>query len=168
MSSIQAIGRAIEREQKVAVLVSAVSYQSKFWRSWFQRIGYWLSELIPAVRVSRAKTNAALLELVRIYKPQILAQYQQYVENFERWERENRGPQLMGSSEALRLERTAGAEAIRLTQELQQKLTDAGWTYRNLPLLKDLIQAWEGYMRADAVDTYWEQIEGFLVMRSTR
>lgn len=165
--SIQAVGREIERAQRQAVASAASLYQTNFWYSWRQRLGYRLIELIPSVRRRMAAKNVVFLKCVRVYKPQILEQYKRFEKNFRRWEEENAGPERMGSEEALRLEREAKAEIIRLTEELQQKLqTNGGWMYRPLAKFQELVFAWEGYLRTDAVEIYWTEVENFLKKRS--
>lgn len=168
MPSIKAIGRAMECEARNDVARRASSYQSQFWLSRWQWFVACLLELIPAFRRASVKTNAAHLALVREYSPRILAEYAEYATQFRRWEAENYSSCFCGSSETAERERIAKLNTIRLTAELERKLVEQGWRYQRLATFNELVHAFDGYLRMDAVGLYWTAIEDFLVRRSAK
>ena len=139
-----------------------------FWTNTWQSFATPMAKLIPHVHDEIAKENASYLEIVRQYKPRIIAQYDEYEAAFNGYERiDRRDPDVDEKQEVMRRREKAATERVQdLTRELQEKLNSTAWPYRDIADFEFLLWAHGNSVDGRNVGCYWDRIENFLIART--
>jgi hypothetical protein len=145
-----------------------VTNHELFWVSPWQSFIVSMARLIPRIHNKIAKENAMYLEIVREYKPQIIAQYDEYEAAFKEYEYiDRRDPDVDRKQEVMRRREHAAKERVHgLTSELQKKLNSMAWPYRNIADFELLLWAHGSDVDRRHVDYYWGRIENFLIAKA--